>query len=205
MKTVPSRKAAILPADQAVLTRIDANTPELQLTGRFHVTGTGSARFAWSGEGILRNARGDTVNPVPSILGQVLPPSPIPSWNFSRWIPQAVVIKLETNDFLTGIPNREAFIGTYCRMIETVDQHYQSPHFFCCLGPMITDAELAVAHTYLKEIEQHARENGIRRFQRVNFDTLRVGELGADSHPNLSGHRRMAIRLTEAIRQAVNW
>lgn len=155
---------------------------------------------AWSGEGILRNALGDVVHPLPSIVGQVLPPSPEPAWDFSTWIPQVVVINLGTNDFLTGIPDRGAFVETYFQLLEKLDHHYHSPYIICCLGPMIAYEALPIFCSCLQELKE--RMNTIHLLE---FDTLQQGEHGADWHPNLSAHRRMANTLTEAVSSLMDW
>lgn len=160
---------------------------------------------AWSGEGILRNAQGDIVHPMPSIYGQILPPQPEPTWDFAQWIPQVVVINLGTNDFLTGIPDREKFISTYLSLVEKLNGLYRSPHIFCCLGPMITGEHLAIARSYLQELETRAKEHGIPSLHPLEFNILRSDEYGADWHPNLSAHRCMAKTLTEAVQQKMAW
>ena len=180
-----------------------------QLTAR--KLGAEAHMIAWSGEGILRNAQGEIVHPLPSIYSQTLPPSPSPAWDFSRWIPHAVVINLGTNDFLTGIPDQEEFVETYFQLLEKLNRHYYSPHIFCCLGPMITDASpegenrLSTARRYFQVIETRARRNGIVSIHRVEFPALQLNEFGADFHPNLVAHRRMAKVLTEDIRQEIHW
>lgn len=155
---------------------------------------------AWSGEGILRNAQGDVVHPLPTIVGQRLPPSPVPAWDYSIWIPHVVVINLGTNDFLTGIPDREAFIETYFQLLEKLERHYRSPHIFCCLGPMIAPEALATARSYLQELKTR-----MASIHLLEFDTLQPGELGADWHPNLAAHRRMAETLAKTLKQVLDW
>lgn len=166
---------------------------------------------ACSGEGILRNAVGDVVHPIPSIYGQILPPTLEPAWDFAQWIPRVVVINLGTNDFLIGIPDRETFICTYLALIDKLHRFYHSPIFFCCLSPMITDEspqgenQRATARTYLQEIKDRAEKAGIQSLHMLEFKTLQPGEFGADWHPNLVAHRRMARTLTGAIRQGTGW
>lgn len=166
---------------------------------------------AWSGEGILRNAAGDIVHPLPILYDQTVPPAATPAWDFSKWIPHVVVINLGTNDFLTGIPNREQFISTYLQLLKKIDGLYRSPHTFCCLGPMITDESpegedrLTTARSFLLELDDRARENGIPSIYHLEFTTLSQKEFGADWHPNLAAHRRMATTLAEAIQKEIDW
>lgn len=167
--------------------------------------------IAWSGEGILRNAAGDVVHPIPSMIGQILPPTDKPAWNFAQWMPQVVVIHAGTNDFATGIPDREAFIDTYYALVEKLYRLYCFPYIFCCLSPMLTDESpkgenhRTVARSYLHEIKDRAEKDGIQSLHLLEFKTLQSGEFGADGHPNLAAHRRMAKTLTEAIRQETGW
>lgn len=156
--------------------------------------------IAWSGEGILRNAQGNVVHPLPSIIGQVLPPSPIPAWDFSTWIPQVVVINLGTNDFLTGTPEREPFIETYVQLLEKLERLHDSPRIVCCIGPMIAEDALPVARSYLQELKDR-----FKSIHLLEFAALQPGEFGADWHPNLTAHRRMAETLTETLRNIMDW
>lgn len=166
---------------------------------------------AWSGEGVLRNALGRVVYPLPVIYNQILPPRAEPAWDLSSWVPHVVIINLGTNDFLTGIPDREAFISAYVSFLQVLYDGYACPRIFCCLGPLLVDtspmgeSKLSTARRYLNEVVIRAKERGLPAPLIVEFDPLIPAEFGALWHPNLKAHRRMATILTEAIQRTTGW
>ena len=91
---------------------------------------------AWSGIGMLRDYSGDTSNNMPARYDLTLPLSAGSSWDFSRYVPGAVVINLGTNDFAQGDPG-QAFVTAYAGFVQHLRDKAQrrgstAPSARCC-------------------------------------------------------------------------
>lgn len=162
--------------------------------------------IAWSGIGIYRNGSG-TDNQMPEIYPRTLSKSPTPVWDFSTWVPQVVVVNLCTNDFGPGIPDRTAFVKAYQDFIATLRAHYPSAHVFCAVGPMMGGAGLTAAVDYIQNgVMKPLVQAGDGRLHFIQFPTQDPADgLGADWHPSLRTHQKMADQLTEEIRTLLGW
>lgn len=107
---------------------------------------------AWSGKGVVRfdfphkimNRNYGYPNitspdPLPSYWNLTLANNASSLWDFSSWIPDAVVINLGTNDYSTQpSPPQNIFEGAYKEFVSIMQKQYspQTPIFLVC-GPMI--------------------------------------------------------------------
>ena len=106
---------------------------------------------AWSGYGVVENCCGGKTL-MSDVWLRTLASEPSPNasdphgtakgnyWDFSRWMPDAVVINLGTNDELNVRPaNVEAYNRTYLALVTAAAAAYgPATHFFLACGPMST-------------------------------------------------------------------
>jgi hypothetical protein len=64
------------------------------------------------------------------------------SWDFSQWVPDAVLINLGTNDYSTQpYPPQDVFVSGYQKFISFIQSRYLTINpnlqFFLACGPMI--------------------------------------------------------------------
>ncbi len=167
--------------------------------------------IAWSGEGICQNGFGEVLRPLPTIYDRVLPRDPESRWDFGKWVPHVVVINLGTNDFSGGGLEEDRFVGAYVPFVRRIAGLYPGVRIFCCLGPMLTDAwppgegRLSTARRWIRRAVAECREAGVEHVEFLEFETLKKGEYGADWHPNIAAHERMAATLVEAVSAATGW
>jgi len=100
---------------------------------------------AWSGRGMVRNYGDSNVSslyPFPVQYPFILPNdfNGTSKWDFSQWIPHAIIINLGTNDYSTSpYPSEELFTSGYIKFINFLQNQYQPPPiFFLCCGPMLS-------------------------------------------------------------------
>ena len=164
--------------------------------------------IAYSGRGVVRNY-GDSnkvsVDPMPSLYGRICFSDSIKKWNYSSWIPQAVVINLGTNDFSTQpFPDKEVFQEAYLRLIRRVRTLYPGSTLFCVCGPMIGEP----CWSYIREVveqEQKGKRDKDVFFAGIDRNVLTETDWGCDNHPNVFGMQKMTGVLVAAIKLRMNW
>ncbi|WP_375773749.1 GDSL-type esterase/lipase family protein [Archangium gephyra] len=62
-------------------------------------------------------------------------------WDFSSWVPDAVVIQLGANDFWNEHPGEELFRNTYRALVDDIRAHYPGAHIVCVLAPGLVDGK----------------------------------------------------------------
>ena len=127
-------------------------------------------------------------------------------WDFSRYQPQLVCINLGTNDLSTNNYDVKLFQQAYCRFVSQVRSHNPNAKILLLCGSMLNGKELEVCRRVLDEVAADAKKNGDNQVYRFDF-TPQTGNLhyGADWHPSLWQHQKMAAELTAYIRQLMQW
>jgi len=156
---------------------------------------------AWSGIGLVHNS-GDknvtSVQPLPVKYPYILPGNLSNPWNFSQWVPQAVVINLGTNDFGgTPAPTQDEFQAAYVKFIGYLSQVYNPrPKFFLVCGPMESSKFCPYTENVATQLGQVY----------VSLEGLLVdGDWGCDGHPGVSGAKKMANATAAIIAKTLSW
>ena len=158
--------------------------------------------LAWSGKKMWPD------NTLPELYDYILPVDKSGVWNFATQ-PNAVVINLATNDFAGGVPGDEAdWTAAYGAFIARVRVHYPRALIYCAIGPMMTDdwpdgKPLSTLRAWLARVVQNQNDARVRV---LDFG-VQDGNLGfgADWHPNIPNHRRMADQLVQTLRDDLGW
>jgi len=161
---------------------------------------------AWSGIGMLRNYGGDTMNVMPDRYPRTLPDRATSVWDFGKFVPDAVVINLGTNDFSTDDPGAP-FQAAYLKFVSDLRGHYPAARFFLALGPMLSGDSYTKAAAYLKAVIADRASAGDKNLTLLDFgiqDTNADG-LGCDYHPSLKTHQKMADKLQAALKADLAW
>lgn len=166
----------------------------------------------WSGKGVVQNYGQDTANPtLPELHRQILTWDANDPWDFSRWIPQVVVIDLGTNDFSTVAPDSAKFHNTYAAFVDTLHARYPSARFVLVDGPMLSDGypagmnALSTVRKHLDNIVTAAVAKGISATHLKL--TPQDGSLGygADWHPSRDQAKLNGQELTTHLRGLMGW
>lgn len=167
--------------------------------------------IAHSGLGVIRNY-GDSLRvsedpvPMPTRFNQALDMETAPLWDFSRWIPDVVVINLGTNDFSTRPhPSKVMFQRRYEELLKMVRDAYGEIPVFCVVGPMTDEP----CHRYVKEMVRQfnvLHNDGNVHFIGMPPALLNENEdFGADSHPSYLGQKKMARMIVPVIGAVMGW
>lgn len=116
--------------------------------------------------------------------------------------PDVTVIYLGTNDFSRGLqPAERIFVKNYIRLLKEIKDNYGEDHPILCMAPK---------HDYLMfdYIKTVLDDCGLKN---VHIMTLtasahnNVSDMGADGHPNYSGHRKIAYAVIPYISTVTGW
>ncbi len=164
---------------------------------------------AVSGVGIVRNY--NTANKMSpgtmlSYYEQTTTDRDSAAWDFSRWIPKAVVINLGTNDFSTAPhPAGEVFMQGYTELIIKIRNRYPDAHIFAIAGPIMVDPAEDTIRSVVTQMREVLKDERVHFVKIENNLELSGVDYGCDWHPNASGHRKIADQLIPHIRQEMNW
>jgi lysophospholipase L1-like esterase len=163
---------------------------------------------SFSGRGVVRNygdSNSVSVAPMPALYGRVCYSDTIHQWDFSRWIPQVVVLNLGTNDYSTQpYPPKEVFQNAYRHLIDRVRRQYPGVAIFCISGPMIGEPCTGYIQELVLQEQRKKREKDVF-FIGINPETLTNADWGSDHHPNIMGSEKMCTIIVSAIKLWMNW
>ncbi|MDO3383965.1 SGNH/GDSL hydrolase family protein [Gilvimarinus algae] len=166
--------------------------------------GAQSHSIAISGFGAVRNYGDEdstSATPMPFYYGRTLMARDDLPWGFSAWRPDAVVIKLGTNDHSTPpMPEASVFIQAVQDLIGQVTSAYGELPIVLLADsslPQVVERLQAAAH------EQAQMGNPHVHFVQVSHPPQ--SQLGCDWHPLVAGHQAMANQLAEALRPIMQW
>ncbi len=159
-----------------------------------------------SGRGVVRNyndyGKGVAGHTVTDKYGRAFDERETPAAEAPSTIPDIVVIYLGTNDFSTGMqPSMGTFCREYIRLISQIRSRYGEGTPILCVASKVSPA--------LGEYVQEAcRRSGDARvhtltLQKDIYD--KSGDLGASSHPNYSGHKKVASAIIPYISTITGW
>ncbi len=161
--------------------------------------------IAWTGKGMYRNSGGDTTNTMPILYGRTLPDQTTDTWDFTSWIPDAVVIYLGNNDFGQGDPG-QAYVTAYNTFIARVRKNYPNALIVCTIGPNLMDPKLSQERTYVQGIVTATTTAGDKNITFLEMPQPTAAEgTGCGGHPLASTHARMGAALATLLKTKLGW
>jgi lysophospholipase L1-like esterase len=165
---------------------------------------------AWSGKGMYRNLDGTTTETMPILWQRTIPTDATSTWDPSRWVPDAVVINLGTNDYnATGADPSSEYQATYLQFVTQLRSVYPTAFIFCAVGPMLGGTQYAAVKAAISNVVSSRGGSGDTRLQLVEFPTQNCGTdgsgCGCAGHPNAAEHQSMAAVLEASMRSALGW
>lgn len=126
------------------------------------------------------------------------------AWDFNRYEPDLVVINLGTNDtnFCNSDENKAEFVKAYIDFIKEVREKNPNSKILCTLGIMGDSLYEQVE----KAVNSYKNETGDMFVYSMKFDVQNyLDGFAADWHPTEKTHTKAAIKLTEEIKNIMNW
>ena len=162
---------------------------------------------AISGIGIIRNF-GDSATtsefPFPFYYDNVNIFDSV-KWDFTKWVPDAVVVRLGRNDFWRKpFPTRNQFEKAYKKFIRRIRKNYPNAHIFCISGLTKPDTHSAFIHSVVDDLQIHNRDRKVH-FVKLKIELKRPDDFGCQYHPNENGQKKIADFLEPIIRKTMKW
>jgi lysophospholipase L1-like esterase len=159
--------------------------------------------LGWSGQGMVRNygdSQKKSADPYPSYYNRTLGAIDNPLWDFSKWIPDLVMICLCTNDFsTTPYPDDSMFINAYHKFITTVLNNYSNAEILC------VSTHTGPSDTLIRKIvDEETTKLGHPKVHYAAFPQS-LDKTGCDWHPTTSDDIKIADTLTKSIMTITGW
>lgn len=164
--------------------------------------------LAWSGRKLWPTFT------LPSIYDLTLPRDPASAWGGDTKKPDVILVNLCTNDFNSKEAfDLEGWVGAYHEFIARLRKDAPDATIYCAIGPMLTDSYPAGAQAATKArqcIQRVVKESNDRGEAKVHFLEFAtqnpfVDGVGADWHPNIGTHQKMADKFLAALKQDLGW
>ncbi len=156
----------------------------------------------YGGRGLVRswNGRTDELN-LPDFyqLGIADAAHPQP-WDQRRYQPDLIVSAIGTNDFTTGIPEREAYVTVYVALVRTLLRDHPQARIALTEGAILNGAKKAALSD---DIAETVRRVGDPRVRAV-ASAYHPGD-ASDAHPTGAQHAQMAQELLPQLRALAGW
>jgi lysophospholipase L1-like esterase len=163
-----------------------------------------------SGIGVTRDYGGNSSNQMPDIFARTLPSDAEPGWDFARYVPDAVIVNLGTNDFGKGVPDDVTFIAAYEGFIAQLRELYPHAHLVCATGPTTSDTwpagegRLTKFNAWVSGVDERRNQGGDGNVSFLAF-TPQKPPVGEDWHPTLVTHKKMSAELNAHLRKVLGW
>ena len=116
--------------------------------------------------------------------------------------PAITVIYLGTNDFSTGLqPAQRVFVKNYIKLLSEIKDNYGKDHPILCIAPKHDPLQ----ETYIRSAIESSGLSGIHFLALSNSVHNSVSDMGADGHPNGSGHRKIAYSVIPVVSTIMGW
>jgi lysophospholipase L1-like esterase len=162
---------------------------------------------AWSGKGVVCNYGDDATScqdPLPTYYDRTLPDDTASKWDFKRFVADAVVVNLGTNDFsTTSDPTKMEFEDAYAALLQRIRAAYPNAQILCTNGPMLSGTDLSTLMGYIADVIDVLADPKISSFDIAPQDGS--DGYGCDWHPSLARHQKMAATVTAAIKAKLPW
>ncbi len=173
-----------------------------EVAGR--MLGAEVSTIAWSGIGVYRDNSGNPENNMELRYGRAIPTDDTSTWDFSKWIPQAVLVNLGSNDFVEDDPS-EVFEDSYNALLDEIRSHYSDARFYCAVGASVVGSEYSRLKPRVEAIVQKRAASGDNiafiDFGETGYDVV----YGCDFHPSVATMESMGAQLADVLKQDLGW
>lgn len=128
------------------------------------------------------------------------------AWDFTRYSPHVVCINLGTNDTSTQGADSLLLLNGFKHLYSQVRSHYPNAKIVLLSGCMMNGQQLHSAQQAMDTTKDYAHQQGDTEVYRFDF-TPHDGSLGygADWHPSMRQHEKMANELTNYLKKLMKW
>jgi len=194
-----------------------ADSPDSIYTNFYHSYAALTARhFDANYSAIVKSGIGITISWEPDIMPEIWdrldPTDPLSSWDFSKNVPEVVVVNLLQNDswltllpdfpeykrrFPERAPSIEFVTARYQDFVRDLRGKYPAAHIICMMGNMDITKEGSPWPKHLKEVVEALKDS--------KMYTLIVPYKNTPGHPRIEEQEEIANALIRLIEMKVGW
>jgi lysophospholipase L1-like esterase len=163
------------------------------------------------GRGLTRNWKGQTEDvTAPQFFHRALPDDPAAAWEHSRYVPDAVIIGLGTNDLSSGIPDQAAFISAYEAFLADIRKAYPGTALVITESPIFSETP-GNSDWAKRDFLRRCLDAILAKHQAMGDLKLAVAPLhqyqgsAGNAHPVALQHEKIAAELAPVIRSVTGW
>ncbi len=158
---------------------------------------------AWSGIGVWRDVGGSLTTQMPARYLRTLPNDAASTWDFAKYVPDAVVVLLGTNDFAKGDPG-QPFVDAYTAFVASLRTHYPKARQYFVVSPMLGGTGRTLVKQYIASVISARNSAGDKNITSIEFAQPAADAWGC-GHPNGATHAIMAGVLEQALHADLGW
>jgi lysophospholipase L1-like esterase len=126
-------------------------------------------------------------------------------WNFHKWQPDLVVIRLGNNDYWKKpYPVTNVFQKGYSNFLKEIRSFYPEASILVFCEPIGKDQHCDYISSAVTELKNELGDKKIW-FEELNIILDKQKDFGCKQHPNGSGHKKIADALEPIILKAMKW
>jgi hypothetical protein len=153
--------------------------------------------IAYSGKGVFQNYDGSTADTMTDLYKRTSVNDTANTWDFSRWIPDVVVVFLGASDFASSI-SYEQFVPAYSALLGDIRLYYPNAKIIC----IIYDSWYNTDYNWVIDA---VNQSGDANTFVMNYNSNPANGYGCDWHPSIATHQELGSQLSDYIKGLMGW
>lgn len=121
-------------------------------------------------------------------------------WDHTQYDPDLIVSAIGTNDFSSGIPDRESYINTYVKFLLTLLSNHKHAQIVLMEGSILDGENKAALIDYLHEAVKRVDDKHVHIVKSNHYPGDKT-----DEHPTKEQHALMAKDLIPQVKAIMKW
>ncbi|GGY80260.1 acetylxylan esterase [Cellvibrio zantedeschiae] len=154
------------------------------------------------GRGLIRSWNGKTdENNLPDFYQFALATDKDPiKWDHSQYDPDLIISAIGTNDFSSGIPDRETYVNTYVKLLLSLLTNHKHAQIVLMEGSILDGDKKAALIGYLNEAKKRVDDKRVHIVKANHYPGDKT-----DGHPTKEQHALMAKDLIPQVKAIMKW
>jgi lysophospholipase L1-like esterase len=154
------------------------------------------------GRGLIRSWNGKTdEHNLPDFYQYAIATDNDPiKWDHTQYDPDLIVSAIGTNDFSSGIPERETYVNTYEKFLLTLLSNHKHAQIVLTEGAILEGDKKAALIDYLAEAVKRVDDKRVHIAKSNHYPGDKT-----DAHPTKEQHAAMAKALTPQVKAIMKW
>jgi len=154
------------------------------------------------GRGLVRSWNGKTdENNLPDFYQYAIPTDKNPiKWDHTQYDPDLIISAIGTNDFSSGIPDREVYVNTYAKLLLTLLANHKHAQIALMEGSILDGDKKAALVDYLHEVVKRVDDKRVHIVKSTHYPGDKT-----DAHPTKEQHALMAKDLVQQVKAIMKW